>query len=104
MRDDTGSRRNAMRTIPTGPRGDLPYCDAIVTYVDGMRINDAIRYLSTTNAQEFESFELLTPEKARGQFGASVGDNDVLVLWTKGRGPHAPTRAQSLGPWAGPIR
>ncbi|MGH7468184.1 MAG: hypothetical protein ACRENP_09375 [Longimicrobiales bacterium] len=81
-------RQHETRASSSATPGDLPRCETIATYVDGLRIIDASRYLSTTNARDIESIELLTPMDAQGQLGMSAGRNEVLVLWSKGRGPH----------------
>ncbi len=85
-------RQRAIQASTSETLSELPRCETIVTYVDGARVSDANHYLSMMSAQEFESIELMTRAEAQGRLGMSAGNDEVLMLWSKGRGPYAPGR------------
>ena len=61
----------------------------LAAFLDGVRIGNAGSYLATMRALDFESVELVSASEAMQRYGLSADGGDVLVLWTRGKGPHA---------------
>jgi hypothetical protein len=68
----------------------LPAYDAAMpAVVDGVRLMRSGEFLKTVRAAEVESVELITPLQAALRYGVSPHATETLVVWTRGRGPHA---------------
>ncbi|MGH7461924.1 MAG: hypothetical protein ACREMA_12990 [Longimicrobiales bacterium] len=83
------ARRNSGRGEASEDSKGLPFCSLLGAYLDGVRISDAGAYLANVRAGDFECVELLSASDAMHRYGFSAVGGDVLVLWTRGRGPHA---------------
>jgi hypothetical protein len=83
------ARRSSGRREMSSDANGIPFCPMIPTWLDGVSIGDAGTYLAHARAMQFESAELLNASDAMQRYGFSAANSDVLVLWTRGRGPHA---------------
>ena len=84
------ARRSSGRGDVSPPEsGQVPACPLLGAYLDGVRIGDAGTHLATVRAADFECVELMSASDARQRYGLSAAGADVLVIWTRGRGPHA---------------
>jgi hypothetical protein len=82
------SRRN--RTVQAQePAAGWQNCAMIGVVVDGTAISDAGAYLEATRLSSLESIELLNTADAYLHYGLAAHGAEVLVIWTRGRGPHA---------------
>lgn len=84
-----GHRGGGPARLAGGDPAVLPFCPMIVTYVDGVRISDPASFLAIARADEFESVELASASGAMQRDGISVAGSEVLIVWTRGRGPYA---------------
>lgn len=80
----SGRRMISLREGVTG-------CHMVQVYVDGVRIPDPGSYLLNLPANGIESVEVLSPLQAGARYGTGSG-RGVLVIYTRGNGPHAGTR------------
>jgi len=84
------ARRSSGRGEPSpASKEELPYCPMIGAYHDGVRISDAGALLASVRGIDYASVELLSASDAMQRYGFSAVGSDVLVLWTRGRGPYA---------------
>lgn len=81
------ARRSAARAQPASP--GIQNCPSIGVMVDGVSISDAGGYLETTRVSNLQSMELISASETKLFFGMAGGADEVLVIWTPGRGPHA---------------
>lgn len=82
------TRRDAAKVVD----GDRPVnrpqpCPSIPVFVDGVRVRKAGEYVSAFQVTSFESAELVSGAKQTARYGHAA--EDVLVIWTRGHGPHA---------------
>jgi hypothetical protein len=63
-------------------------CQMVEVFLDGVAIGLAAEQLLTLPLMDLESVEFLHPFQA-GQWGYEASLYGALVLWTRGRGPHA---------------
>jgi hypothetical protein len=75
-------------TTMGNPAQTVP-CAWIVIVLDDMVIDDPETTLRGLNLTHFESAEYLPPAEAGFRYGLEAGASGALVLWTRGRGPHA---------------
>ena len=83
------ARRSSARAERTHDANSLSYCPLLAAYIDDVWIGDVGTYLAQVRAAVGESVELLSSSAAMQRYGPSTTGPDVLVLWTRGRGPHA---------------
>ncbi|MGH7466454.1 MAG: hypothetical protein ACRENP_00560 [Longimicrobiales bacterium] len=83
------ARRSSGRGELAKDSNGLPFCPLLGAYQDGVWIGDAGTHLANVRSADFESVELLSASDAMQRYGLSAAAGDVLVLWTRGRGPHA---------------
>jgi hypothetical protein len=88
------ARRSSGRGELAKESNGLPFCPLLGAYLDGVWIGDAGRRMGHVRASDFESVELLSASDAMQRYGLSAAGSDVLVIWSRGRGPHA--RAQVM--------
>lgn len=68
----------------------LPECQWVVLVMDGMLITgDEERNFRQLHLSDFESVEYLPPMEAGQRYGLQAAATGALVLWSRGRGPHA---------------
>jgi hypothetical protein len=79
----------AMRrlTVPER-RTDYPWCEMVTVVLDGVVIGRVGDLFETIPTMDIESIESLRPLAAI-QWGLQASANGALVIWTRGRGPHA---------------
>jgi hypothetical protein len=84
------ARRGRARGLDAGSASRFPKrCPMIAAFVDGVRLNDAASYLESTRLLDLESVELVRASEAGWRYGFAADGADALVIWTRGRGPHA---------------
>ena len=83
------TRRTSSRVTALDPLGRPHFCPAIASYVDGVRMSDSGTYLNSVVLRDVESIEIMTAADAMLRYGLGANGGEVLVVWTKGRGPHA---------------
>jgi hypothetical protein len=81
------SRRRMDRLAPREPGGDI--CEWIAIVVDGMIIADPEETFRSLHLAEYESIEYLPPVEAGFRYGLEAASVGAIVLWSRGRGPHA---------------
>jgi hypothetical protein len=86
------SRRSSGRHELSMASNGLPVCPMLPAYLDGVGIGDVGTYLAHVRARQFESVELLSSSDAMQRYGFSATGSDALVIWTRGRGPHADSK------------
>ena len=91
-RTDTGlvttcimQRRNLWRM--QSQSGELRHCEMISVFVDRGQVSDPGSYLRALRLANVESIELMAMPDARSAYGLSAIGSEVLVIWTRGRGP-----------------
>jgi CarboxypepD_reg-like domain len=65
------------------------FCDMILVVIDGNAVPGGGDVLLGITAADFESVEYMPPIEAGARYGLHAGIQGALVLWTRGRGPHA---------------
>jgi hypothetical protein len=93
--------RNHMAEPASLPSVDgdlLPVCSMIPVYLDDVRVPDPATLLTTTQVADLESLELIRDEQAQTRYGIF---DEVLVLWSKGCGPHVRRAVAESGAGAG---
>ncbi|HEX6260160.1 MAG TPA: hypothetical protein VFZ51_05865 [Woeseiaceae bacterium] len=112
MRDAGLMLEDAIREMPgvrvTSPRGQLCVeltrgiatfrgngnaCRMVAVVVDGFPYYDAADMLRGATLDNFESVELMSPMEAGFRYGMEASQRGALILWTRGRGPHAAPNA-----------
>jgi hypothetical protein len=83
------ARRSSARVTAYEQPGRAQHCPMIATYVDGVRITDVGAYLNSVALQDIESIEIVAAADAMLRYGLGANGGEVMVMWTKGRGPHA---------------
>jgi hypothetical protein len=65
-------------------------CEQMPFVVDGVMLDkeSVLPILRSANIQDYESVEYLTPVEAGYRYGLGASSG-VIVLWSRGRGPHA---------------
>jgi hypothetical protein len=86
------ARRSARGSDDAGAGGSLPRCPMIAAFVDDVRVSHTVSLLETTRALDLESVELVRAGEAGWRFGMAADGAEALVIWTRGRGPHARPR------------
>jgi hypothetical protein len=71
--------------IPT----PYPLCEMVEVIFNGMSVGLAGDFLETLDLTDVESMEFLHPLAAGMEWGLRASGNGALVIWTRGRGPHA---------------
>jgi hypothetical protein len=84
------ARRCAGRSARAEPgTARVRHCPTIGLIVDGISIGDAGGYLEATRVSSLQSMELVSASDANLRYGRAADGAEVLVLWTRGRGPQA---------------
>jgi hypothetical protein len=66
------------------------WCEALPVYVDNLPVHDPVSFLRDLTIGDYESIELITAVEAQTRFGMeAAAAGGALILWTRGRGPHA---------------
>jgi hypothetical protein len=65
------------------------FCDMILVVVDGNEVPGGGDMLLGMTGTDLESVEYLPPIEAGARYGIQAAIQGALVLWTRGRGPHA---------------
>lgn len=68
-------------------------CRMIAVVVDGFPAYDAPELLRNATLDNFESVELVSGPEAGFRYGMQASQRGALILWTRGRGPHAAPNA-----------
>ena len=74
-------------------RGSGNTCRMIAVVVNGFPYFDAPEMIRGATLDNFESVELLSPMEAGFRYGMQASRLGALILWTRGRGPHAAPKA-----------
>lgn len=74
-----------MPCMEPSPRCPRPM---VAVFVDGVRIAAPQYFLYNLQVTEFESIEYVSPLSGAIRYGLDAGHHGVLLLWTRGRGPH----------------
>jgi hypothetical protein len=82
-----GGAMESGATIMGGRGREQTPCEWIVIVLDNVIIDDPGTSLRGLNLTHFESVEYLPPADAGFRYGVK-GAAGVLVLWSRGRGPH----------------
>jgi hypothetical protein len=67
---------------------EVSQCQMVEVFLDGMAVGLAPELLQALPLMDLESVEFFHPFQA-GQWGYEASIYGALVLWTRGRGPHA---------------
>lgn len=74
-------------------RGNRGACRMVAVIVDGFPYFDAPEMLRSATLDNFESVELMSAMEAGFRYGLEASQRGALILWTRGRGPHAAPKA-----------
>jgi len=79
------------RRLPTFAGAAPAGCTWVVFVIDGIAVDEtmATTLIRTPGLAEYESLEYLTPLEAGTHYGMDASANGAVVIWTRGRGPHA---------------
>src|SRR5688500_10710627 len=83
------SRRSSGRRAMASSGGGLPHCPMIAAFIDGVRTANAGAYLDAMRASDVGIFEMLSASEALHRYGASEGDVEALIFWTRSKRLHA---------------
>jgi hypothetical protein len=74
-------------------RGNAGDCRMVAIVVDGFPYFDAADMLRNATLDNFESVEFVSALEAGFRHGLEASQRGALILWTRGRGPHAAPNA-----------
>ena len=74
-------------------RGNGAACRMVAVVVNGVPYFDAAEMLRSATLDNFESVELMSAMEAGFRYGMEASQRGALILWTRGRGPHAAPNA-----------
>jgi len=92
---NVGGRRiicvESTRRLPSFAPEDRTRCNSVSFVLDGVvvDITTGTVLLRAPGLGDYESIEYLTPVEAGWRYGMEASANGAVVIWTRGRGPHA---------------
>jgi hypothetical protein len=76
------------RIMSLGSGGGNSPCQNVAVYVNGLISDNGDFFVRNIRLSDYESIEFLSPANAGQRFGLEGSANGVLLLWTRGSGPH----------------